>query len=80
MNPDECGIKMSGELPAYRQDIRWLCGGFQRRGLGKPAKGPCSAFAERVAIKLEGETDADLVRDARQEAISALVSLWRARS
>lgn len=71
---------MNVEIPAYQQDIRWLCGELQRRGLGKPADGQCSEFAERVAIKLEGRSDAASVRDARQEAISDLASLWMARS
>lgn len=48
---------MIGELPAYQQDIRWFCGELQRRGLGKPADGECSAFAERVAIKLDGKNE-----------------------
>lgn len=61
---------MSGELPAYQQDIRWFCGELHRRELGKPRDGDCSAFAERVAIKLDGQNLPALVNAARISALN----------
>lgn len=60
---------MSGELPAYQQDIRWFHGELSRRGVTKTKEGDGSAFAERVAIKLDGACLPALVNAARLEAL-----------
>lgn len=63
---------MIGEFPDYQQDIYWFCGELQRRGLGKPTNGECSDFAERVAIKLDGNKEPVMI--ARTEAFEEYLS------
>lgn len=44
---------MSGEIPAYQRDNRWFHAELSRRGHCNSKEGDGSAFAERVAIKIE---------------------------
>lgn len=50
------------------QDIRWMHSAVARGGLAKPKDGVGSAFAERVAIKLDGGDSPHAVAKARDEA------------
>lgn len=65
---------MSGELPEYIQDIRWFHGELARRGLPKATDGDGSAFAERVAIKLDGNPSHNFLLIARNEALAEFLN------
>ena len=62
---------MVSESLAYA-DIKWLHAQIKHHGLNKPKEGQGSAFAERVAIKLDGDTDSKKMQQARLEAFEEM--------
>jgi hypothetical protein len=61
------------EPSSLTKDIRAFYAMVKSHGLQKPIEGDGSAFAERVAIKLEGEYIYELVEKARQEAFEEYI-------
>jgi hypothetical protein len=55
------------------KDIRAFHAMVKSHGLPKPIEGEGSAFSERVAIKLDGESSYEMVEKARQEALNEYI-------
>lgn len=63
---------MKGDDTNAMTDIRWMYAAVAHARLAKPPEGTGSAFAERVAIKLDGKTAYELVETARGEAFAEM--------
>ena len=64
---------MSEEISRHMKDMRWFHSERKRRGLLEAAPGEGSEFAERVAIKLEGNIDLPRVICARCESLNEMI-------
>ena len=66
-------IKYYDDDQNYKRDIRWFHRELKKYDLPAVQEGESSAFAERVAILLEGRDDFELELWARKEALNEYI-------